>query len=133
MKVIALLAEQVMHEPITGRTTLVRLIDRVSTETLPRSYPSLSLYFEIHCEPEETGRDITIGFRLIDPEGAQIGPNWTEPTQKVPAVTEGRTKLLGEKVFANVPFAKFGPHLVRLLANGECAEQIPLMVARVVP
>lgn len=129
MRALALIAEHVSRDEATNAVTLTRVVDRLSAGAMPKDFPLLFVYVEVHCEAHEIGRKVNLVLRLIDPDGRTLIEK-KEPSREIPPVPVGRPKLASIAALQNIPFASFGPHTLEVRVDDECLWESPLLITK---
>ena len=102
--------------------------DTIYAQQVPATHPHFYLVAQIRASIAEAG-DKDIAIRLIDADGADVGPPMSG-TFNIPRPAPGATESLGRIIvaFNNVEFPRFTQYSLHVVIQGREMVRIPLRV-----
>jgi hypothetical protein len=124
----AFLADAAQIQPGQKFSVLGGGISRLAGQAVPFVHPHLALVVGLRLGPAERNREHELGFRLTDPEGADVATAGGKIVAHGPADPSDVVLNIAVDLW-NLNLRVLGEHVVRIAVDGTERKRLPLTVA----
>jgi hypothetical protein len=131
---VALLADSAIANPQDGKLYILGGgISWIGAPSFPMAHPSLALALNFLFTPSECGRQHTLEVRLLDPDGRELVPMFTQQVvpgknQADPTAPSGWVTVCS---YIQLVFRKPGENAFSIVLDGHEVESLPLTVKQI--
>jgi hypothetical protein len=131
---VALLADSAIANPADGKLYILGGgISWIGTPSFPMAHPSLALALNFLFAPSECDRPHTLEVRLLDPDGRELAPMFTQQVTppKNPSDPTEPSGWVTVFSYYQLVFKKPGENAFSIVLDGHEVESLPLTIKQI--